>query len=227
MATERDRPAPAVDHQAAARSHTDQSSDGQQRYLGHDRTGMIRAVADRHGRIIAVDVAASWRDRISPDSLAEAVLSAVRDAVIRRDTAWAATITAGPHEQAADPTALAVTRDLAEELRHAHDLLHATAATVTGHPPPEATATATATAGTATVTVTATTVITVTIDHDKLTTRTPDAIAADLTAAFDTAYRTADAARDRTRAPTPSTDRLHQSIQDADTTMRQLGLTPP
>lgn len=225
MATERDRPPPAAGHQAAAPSHTDQSSDGQQRYLGHDRTGMIRAVADRHGRIIAVDVAAPWRDRINPDSLAEAVLSAVRDAVIRRDTAWAATITAGPHEQAADPTALAVTRDLAEELRHAHDLLHATAATVTGHPPPEVAGTATA--GAATVTVTATTVTTVVIDHDKLTTNTPDAIATDLTAAFDTAYRTADAARDRTRTPTASTDRLYQSIQDADTTMRQLGLTPP
>jgi DNA-binding protein YbaB len=57
---------------------------------GSDATGSVTVTLDERGQVATVKLAASWRRRLGPDRLAEAVVEAVADASTRRLAAWAA-----------------------------------------------------------------------------------------------------------------------------------------
>lgn len=55
---------------------------------GSDPTRSVTAVLDENGRVVAVTVASDWRSRLSDEQLGAAVVDAVREATVRRLTAW-------------------------------------------------------------------------------------------------------------------------------------------
>jgi DNA-binding protein YbaB len=61
---------------------------------GSDSTGSVTVTVDEQGRVASVAVAGRWRSEIRDEQLGEAVTEAVRDASIRRLTAWGAAYTA-------------------------------------------------------------------------------------------------------------------------------------
>jgi DNA-binding protein YbaB len=73
---------------------------------GSDATGSVTVTLDEHGRVANVTVAAHWRSRLADDHLGGAVVEAVRDAAMRRLTAWgeayAEPVTPEPVPSAAD-----------------------------------------------------------------------------------------------------------------------------
>ncbi|MBW6440016.1 YbaB/EbfC family nucleoid-associated protein [Actinoplanes hulinensis] len=55
---------------------------------GLDSTGSVTVTLDEHGRVATMTVASHWRSCLADDRLGEAVVEAVRDAAMRRLTAW-------------------------------------------------------------------------------------------------------------------------------------------
>ncbi|BCY08831.1 hypothetical protein L3i22_039190 [Actinoplanes sp. L3-i22] len=55
---------------------------------GSDSTGSVTVTLDEHGRVVAATVSDRWRSRLTGERLGAAVVDAVRDASIRRLTAW-------------------------------------------------------------------------------------------------------------------------------------------
>ncbi len=55
---------------------------------GSDSTGSVSAALDENGRVAAVTVAGDWRLRLSAERLGSAVVDAIREAAVRRLTAW-------------------------------------------------------------------------------------------------------------------------------------------
>ncbi|SDT74718.1 YbaB/EbfC family nucleoid-associated protein [Actinoplanes derwentensis] len=68
---------------------------------GTDSTGSVTTALDEDGRVTSVIVASDWRSRVSEERLGSAVVDAVREAAVRRLTAWGAAyvepaVTQGP-----------------------------------------------------------------------------------------------------------------------------------
>lgn len=55
---------------------------------GSDVTGSVTVTLDEHGRVANVAVAGHWRSRLADENLGGAVVEAVRDAAMRRFSAW-------------------------------------------------------------------------------------------------------------------------------------------
>jgi DNA-binding protein YbaB len=55
---------------------------------GSDATGSVSVRLNAQGQVVGVSVVAGWRRRLGVEGLSEAVVEAVRDAAVRRLTAW-------------------------------------------------------------------------------------------------------------------------------------------
>ncbi|MEU4157791.1 YbaB/EbfC family nucleoid-associated protein [Actinoplanes sp. NPDC026670] len=55
---------------------------------GSDSTGSVTVTLNEHGRVATVSVVNRWRSSLTREQLGEAVAEAVRDASVRRLTAW-------------------------------------------------------------------------------------------------------------------------------------------
>jgi len=58
---------------------------------GADATGSVSVRLNTQGQVVAVSVVAGWQRRLGVEGLSDAVVEAVRDAAVRRLTAWGST----------------------------------------------------------------------------------------------------------------------------------------
>ncbi|MBO3736942.1 hypothetical protein, partial [Actinoplanes flavus] len=57
--------------------------------IGMDETGTVEVRVDESGRVDAVEIHRDWRRRLSPETVAPAVLAAAGNALTNQATAWA------------------------------------------------------------------------------------------------------------------------------------------
>ncbi|MEV0903139.1 YbaB/EbfC family nucleoid-associated protein [Actinoplanes sp. NPDC049802] len=78
---------------------------------GSDVTSSVTVRLDEHGRVATVTVADHWRAHLADDHLGDAVVEAVRDAAMRRLTAWGEA-----YAEPATPEPMPMSADLQQRL---------------------------------------------------------------------------------------------------------------